>query len=171
MGCRPEIGASLVGKRIKMEPLHALRPGLDAPVTEAEIAASADLGHGWDVAYERKAVLLLALGFGLVGLDRFMILPMFPSIRRDLHLGYQDLGEITGALAITWGVASLFAGRLADRFGQRRLVLTGVVMFSLLVGLSGVATGLATLVATHNLDLASRMDRRVTLAEGRVVER
>ena len=33
------------------------------------------------------------------------------------------------------------------------------------------ATGLATLVATHNLDLAARMDRRVTLAEGRVVER
>jgi lipoprotein-releasing system ATP-binding protein len=32
------------------------------------------------------------------------------------------------------------------------------------------ATGLATLVATHNMDLAARMDRRVTLHEGRVVE-
>ena len=32
------------------------------------------------------------------------------------------------------------------------------------------ATGLATLVATHNLELAARMNRRVTLAEGRVVE-
>ncbi len=134
-----------------MEPLHALRPGLDASVTDAEIAASADLTHPWDVAYEWKAVALLALGFGLVGLDRFMILPMFPSIMRDLHLGYQNLGEITGALAITWGVASLFAGRLSDRFGQRRLVLVGVVVFSLLVGLSGLATGLATLVLVRAL--------------------
>ena len=33
------------------------------------------------------------------------------------------------------------------------------------------ATGLAALVATHNHELATRMDRRVTLAEGRVVER
>lgn len=33
------------------------------------------------------------------------------------------------------------------------------------------ATGLAALVATHNLDLAARMDRRVTLMDGRVVER
>ncbi len=33
------------------------------------------------------------------------------------------------------------------------------------------ATGLAALVATHNHDLAARMDRRVTLAEGRIVER
>ncbi len=32
------------------------------------------------------------------------------------------------------------------------------------------ATGLATLVATHNMELAARMDRRVTLNEGRVVE-
>jgi lipoprotein-releasing system ATP-binding protein len=32
------------------------------------------------------------------------------------------------------------------------------------------ATGLAALVATHNLDLAARMDRRVALRDGRVVE-
>ena len=31
-------------------------------------------------------------------------------------------------------------------------------------------TGLAALVATHNMDIASRMDRRVTLREGRIVE-
>ena len=32
------------------------------------------------------------------------------------------------------------------------------------------ATGLAALVATHNLELATRMDRRVTLADGRLIE-
>ncbi|HEX5507682.1 MAG TPA: ABC transporter ATP-binding protein, partial [Pseudolabrys sp.] len=32
------------------------------------------------------------------------------------------------------------------------------------------ATGLATIVATHNMDLAARMDRRVTLREGRILE-
>ncbi|HVV93001.1 MAG TPA: ABC transporter ATP-binding protein [Hyphomicrobiales bacterium] len=32
------------------------------------------------------------------------------------------------------------------------------------------ATRLSALIATHNLDLADRMDRRVTLREGRVVE-
>jgi len=31
------------------------------------------------------------------------------------------------------------------------------------------ATGLAALVATHNLELASRMDRRVTLRDGKLV--
>ena len=32
------------------------------------------------------------------------------------------------------------------------------------------ATGLAALVATHNMDLAARMDRRVTLRDGKIVE-
>jgi lipoprotein-releasing system ATP-binding protein len=32
------------------------------------------------------------------------------------------------------------------------------------------ASGLAALIATHNLDLAARMDRRVTLQDGLVVE-
>ena len=32
------------------------------------------------------------------------------------------------------------------------------------------ATGLAALVATHNMDLAARMDRRVTIRDGQVIE-
>lgn len=32
------------------------------------------------------------------------------------------------------------------------------------------ATGLATLIATHNMELAARMDRRVTLSDGLLVE-
>ncbi|WP_035715780.1 ABC transporter ATP-binding protein [Azorhizobium doebereinerae] len=32
------------------------------------------------------------------------------------------------------------------------------------------ATGVATIIATHNMELASRMDRRVTLRDGQVVE-
>jgi hypothetical protein len=32
------------------------------------------------------------------------------------------------------------------------------------------ATGLTALIATHNLDLAARINRRVTIREGRVTE-
>jgi lipoprotein-releasing system ATP-binding protein len=32
------------------------------------------------------------------------------------------------------------------------------------------ASGLAAIIATHNMDLAARMDRRVTLREGRIIE-
>jgi lipoprotein-releasing system ATP-binding protein len=32
------------------------------------------------------------------------------------------------------------------------------------------ASGLAAIIATHNLDIAAQMDRRVTLRDGLVVE-
>ena len=73
----------------------------------------------WDVQYEWKAVALLSLGFGLVGVDRFMIMPMFPVMSKDLGLDYQDMGMISAVLALAWGVASMFVGNISDHIGRR----------------------------------------------------
>jgi MFS family permease len=92
---------------------------------------------------------VLALGFGLVGIDRFLITTMFPVIARDLNLNYGDIGVITGALALAWGVAALFVGNLSDRIGRRRVLTVSLIVFSLLIGASGLATGLIGLIAVR----------------------
>ncbi len=94
-------------------------------------------------------VAVLALGFGLVGIDRFLISTLFPVIARDLSLSYGDIGTITGALALAWGIAALFMGNLADRIGRRRVLTVSLVVFSLLIGASGLATGLLGLIAVR----------------------
>lgn len=104
-----------------------------------------------DRGYEWRTVALLSLGFGLVGLDRFMILPLFPVIRRELGLGFGDIGLITGALAFTWGVSALLFGRLSDRLGRRRVLVGSMIAFSVLVGVSGLAEGMASLVLLRAL--------------------
>ena len=86
---------------------------------------------------------LLSLGFGLVGIDRFMISTLFPVIARDLALTYDDIGVITGALAFAWGVAALIMGNKADRLGRRKVLVGSLLVFALLIGTSGLATGLA----------------------------
>jgi len=100
----------------------------------------------WNVRYEYTAVAMLALGFGLVGLDRFIILPLFPVMMADLHLDYQDLGNISAVLAIAWGISSIFMGRLSDRIGRRKVLIPAVLLFSLLAGLSGLVNGVAALL-------------------------
>lgn len=100
----------------------------------------------WDTRYEWKAVLLLSLAFGLVGLDRFIILPLFPVMMHDLGLDYQDLGNISAALAIAWGISAVLMGRLSDRIGRRGILIASVAMFSLLAGASGLATGIGSLL-------------------------
>ena len=102
--------------------------------------------QAWDTRYEWRAVALLTIGFGLVGLDRFMILPLFPVMMKDLQLDYQDLGNIAGILAVAWGVSAMFCGRLADRIGHRKVLIPATIVFSLLAGFSGLATGVASLL-------------------------
>jgi predicted MFS family arabinose efflux permease len=98
---------------------------------------------------EIRTVAVLSLGFGLVGIDRFLISTLYPVIARDLHLDYGDIGLITGALAIAWGVAALFMGNLSDRIGRRRVLSVSLVVFSLLIGASGLANGLMALIAVR----------------------
>ena len=98
---------------------------------------------------EAKAVSVLALGFGLVGIDRYLISTMYPVIAKDLHLGYGDIGTITGALAIAWSIAALLMGNLSDHIGRRRVLVGALLVFGLLIGASGLAAGLAGLVAVR----------------------
>ena len=106
-------------------------------------------GHSPVTGAELRGVAILSLGFGLVGIDRFLISTMYPTIARDLHLDYEDIGTITGALAIAWGIAALIMGNLSDRIGQRRVLVGSLVAFSLLIGGSGLAGGLAGLVVVR----------------------
>jgi MFS family permease len=105
----------------------------------------------WDTTYEWKAVTLLTVGFGLVGLDRWIIGPLFPSIAPDLHLDYQDAGSVIGALGLAWGVAALLLGGLSDRIGRKKVLVPAIVLFSLLSGFSGMVGSLTGLLLTRSI--------------------
>src|SRR5581483_1964130 len=100
----------------------------------------------WDASYEWKAVVVMSVAFGLVGLDRFILPPLFPAMMGELRLNYQDLGNLVGALGIAWGCSAILLGTLSDRVGRRAVLIPAVVLFSLLSALSGMATGLVSLL-------------------------
>lgn len=105
----------------------------------------------WDVQYEWRAVLLLMVAFGLVGLDRFAINPLFPAMMKDLNLDYQDLGNASAVLAIAWGFSCTYMGRLSDRLGRRKVLIPSVIAFSALAGFTGLATGVAGLLVLRTI--------------------
>ena len=104
-----------------------------------------------DTSYEWKAVTILALGFGLMGLDRWLLAPMFPFMMKDLNLSYQDLGLLIGTLGLAWGVFSITMGRVSDGIGRRKVLIPAAIAFSCLSGLSGVATGLVSLLVIRTV--------------------
>jgi predicted MFS family arabinose efflux permease len=103
-------------------------------------------GGSWDTDYEVKIILILSIAFGLVGLDRFILPVLFPSMMGELNLTYADLGNLVGILAVAWGIAAFGMGYMSDRLGRRKVLVPAVVLFSLLSALSGVATGLLSLL-------------------------
>ena len=105
------------------------------------------LAGSWDKSYERKAVSLMAIGFVLVVLDRFIINPLFPIMQRELGLSYRNLGLISAVVALTWGVGSIGSGPISDRWGRKPVIVSAVFAFSLLAAATGLATGLLGLVA------------------------
>jgi lipoprotein-releasing system ATP-binding protein len=94
------------------------------------------------------------------------------------YLGLKDRvghrpGELSGGeqqrVAIARAVANAPRILLADEPTGNLDPRTSERVFSALTQLVQ-ASGLAAIIATHNMDLAARMDRRVTLRDGKVVE-
>ncbi len=99
-----------------------------------------------DVGYERRTLVLLGLGFGLVGFDRWLMAPMFPYMMSDLRLSYSQLGSLIGVLGVAWGLWSIVMGPVSDRIGRKKILVATMIVFSLLSSLSGFASGFASLV-------------------------
>ncbi len=89
--------------------------------------------------------------------------------KREDHLPSELSGGEQQRVAIARAVANGPGVLLADEPTGNLDPKTAAHVFEALAALIQ-ATGLASLVATHNMELAARMDRRVTLQEGRVVE-
>lgn len=103
-------------------------------------------GLDHDVRYERKTLVLLSLGFGLVGFDRWLMAPMFPYMMGDLHLNYAQLGSLIGILSVAWGLWSIVTGPVSDRFGRKRILVATMIAFSLLSSLSGLVASFMSLM-------------------------
>lgn len=85
---------------------------------------------------------LVAAAFGvtMVGLDGTVVSIANPAIATSLHADLAGLQWVTNGYLLALAVSLIIAGRLADRFGRKRLFLAGIVLFavaSALVGLSG----------------------------------
>jgi len=81
---------------------------------------------------------LLFAGSVINYLDRAVLGVVMPQIRRDLHLTNQEYGWAVNAFLAAYTVSYIVGGRLADRFGCRRLVTWTVAFWSL----AGIAHGL-----------------------------
>ncbi|WP_028660569.1 MFS transporter [Nocardioides insulae] len=74
-------------------------------------------------------LLALCLAFFVEMVDNTLLSIALPTIGRDLGSSTTALQWVTGAYSLTFGGLLLTAGSVADRFGRKRVLLTGLAAF------------------------------------------
>ncbi|WP_042270917.1 MFS transporter [Paraburkholderia heleia] len=104
-----------------------------------------------DTGYEWSIVVLLAVLFGVVGLDRLVIVYLFPVLMPELGLNNTQAGAIASVLALTWAISTWVLGSLSDRFGRKKILIGSAVFFSLMTSFTGVAKSFYSMLAVRGL--------------------
>ena len=95
------------------------------------------------------ALYLLCLGELMIVLDTTVVNVALPSIREDLRFTESTLVWVINAYMLTYGGFLLLGGRLGDLFGNRKLFLGGLTLFTLASVVCGVAGSQAVLVVAR----------------------
>ncbi|HEU5195504.1 MAG TPA: DHA2 family efflux MFS transporter permease subunit, partial [Methylomirabilota bacterium] len=100
---------------------------------------------------KRKWFTLGAVSFGLfmIMLDNTVVNVALPAIARDLHIGLSELEWVVTGYALTFAALMLSGGKLADRYGRRRLFVLGIIVFTAASLACGLATDGSTLIAAR----------------------
>ncbi|GAA1992543.1 MFS transporter [Catenulispora subtropica] len=100
----------------------------------------------------RRRYLILTiccLSLFLVGIDNTAVNVALPAIQRDLHAPVSGLQWTIDAYALTMASLLILAGSLGDRFGRRRVFMTGLSVFTVGSVLCAVAPNLGALVGSR----------------------
>ena len=117
-----------------------------AAVTNGDHAIPADTGQA---GYPRRwlAAIVLIVGALMDMIDVTIVNVALPSIRRDLHASATQLEWVVSGYMLAFAATLIIAGNLGDKFGRKRLFLSGAALFglaSLAAGLSGSGAELIT---------------------------
>src|SRR4051812_988809 len=99
----------------------------------------------------RKWWTLGAVSFGLfmIMLDNTIVNVALPSIQQSLGLKISELEWVVTGYALTFGALMLTGGKLGDLLGRRRILVVGLVIFTLSSLACGLASGPGMLIAAR----------------------
>ncbi|AVQ95620.1 MFS transporter [Ethanoligenens harbinense] len=84
-------------------------------------------------------IALLFLVFFLVGCDTFIISPLIPGITARFHVAVGSGGYMVSFYSLFYVLLTFALGPLSDRIGRKRMIFTGMMIFSA----ASLATALA----------------------------
>ena len=75
------------------------------------------------------SILLMNLFIAFLGIG--LIIPVLPTLMNELNISGATVGFLTAAFALTQLIVSPFAGKAADKFGRKIMIVLGLFIFGL----------------------------------------
>jgi len=79
---------------------------------------------------KRSTLYLLLINIFIVFLGIGLVIPVLPSIMNELNISGTTVGYLTAIFALTQLIISPFAGKAADKFGRKIMIVIGLFIFS-----------------------------------------
>ncbi|MET7798685.1 MFS transporter [Streptomyces decoyicus] len=96
-----------------------------------------------------RALAIVLAGAFMAVLDTFIVLVAAPAIQADLHSSAADVQLILAGYQLSYALALITGARLGDRFGRKRLFMTGMALFTLSSVGCALAPGSGSLIAAR----------------------
>jgi MFS family permease len=98
-----------------------------------------------------RVLLILMLVNFVNYVDRQIIFSLFPAIRREFGLSFEQLGYLATAFTVVLSIGSFPLGMLADRVSKRAVISAAVLFWSGATFFSGLAGSFRSLLAARGL--------------------
>lgn len=95
------------------------------------------------------ALVLTGVASFMAALDNLVVTTALPAIREDLGGRLEDLEWTVNAYTLTFAVLLMFGAALGDRFGRRRLFVTGLAIFTGASAAAALSPGIDALIAAR----------------------
>jgi len=121
---------------------------IQAPCDEGAVRGAADT-LGYDARTKRWVLGATILGSSMAYIDGSVVNVALPAIQADLAASLRGTQWVVNAYTLMLGALLLVGGSAGDRFGQRRMFILGVAIFTVASIACGFAPNVASLIAAR----------------------
>lgn len=100
---------------------------------------------------QKMALAIVLINLFMVFLGISLVIPVVPTIMNELHLSGSMAGYLVAAFAFLQLLSSPISGRWVDRYGRKRMILIGLVIFSFSEFLFGIGNNIIVLFISRML--------------------
>src|SRR3954454_19126817 len=114
------------------------------PLTGGTVSITSTRTQRWVLALTATAALMVAL-------DQLVVATALNAIRDDLHTSLATLDWTVNSYSLTFAVLLITGAALGDRYGRRRLFVTGIGLFCAASAGCALAPNTAALIAARTV--------------------